>query len=206
MFDANQTVDDCYSGSKLKPFTIEWLRLQRALEDPFIKLMGSRPNSTTQTPNRPIDFILTFGITPESISTLPLNIPAQLDHIGMIFDLNMEQFFNSSFSEVMDTPSRILSIGNKKSVDTYIKFVSEQIENHNLLSKIEEIYSAIDLSPSSLTAAHVSLLNNIDDQLTNIMLAGERLCTKRTQQRQFWSPEQRRIARTFHIGGKNPLC
>jgi hypothetical protein len=50
---------------------IEWLWLQRGLEDPFIKLMGSRPNSTTQTPNRPTDFILTFGITPESISTLP---------------------------------------------------------------------------------------------------------------------------------------
>jgi hypothetical protein len=93
----------------------------------------------------------------------------------MIFDLNMEQFFNSSFFKVMDTPSRILSSGNKKSVDTYIKFVSEQIDNHNLLSKIEEIYAAIDLNPSSLTAAHVhvSLLNNIDDQLADIMLAGE---------------------------------
>ena len=94
MIDAIQTVDDCYSGSKLKPFTIKWPRLQRGLEDPFIKLMGSRPNSTTPTPNRPINFILTFGIMPESISTLPLNIPAQSDHIGMIFDLNMEQFFN----------------------------------------------------------------------------------------------------------------
>jgi len=136
MIDAIQTVDDCYSGSKLKPFTIKWLRIQRGLEDPFIKLMGSRPNSTTQTPNRPINFILTFGIMPESISTLPLNIPAQSDHIGMIFDLNMEQFFNSSFYEVMDTPSRILSSGNKKSVDMYIKFVSEQIDNRNLLSNI----------------------------------------------------------------------
>ena len=136
MIDAIQTVDDCYSGSKLKPFTIKWLRIQRGLEDPFIKLMGSRPNSTTQTPNRPINFFLTFGIMPESISTLPLNIPAQSDHIGMIFDLNMEQFFNSSFYEVMDTPSRILSSGNKKSADMYIKFVSEQIDNRNLLSNI----------------------------------------------------------------------
>jgi hypothetical protein len=56
MIDANQTVDECYCGSKLKPYMIEWLRLQRGLDDPFITLMGSRPNSTTQNPLRPVDF------------------------------------------------------------------------------------------------------------------------------------------------------
>jgi len=102
----------------------------------------------------------------------------------MVLDLNMEKFFNSSFSEVMDTPSRILSSRNKKSVDLYIKCVSDQIETYKLLSKIEEIYSA---NPSTFASDHASLLNNIDAQLTDIMLAGERLCTKRAQERQLAS-------------------
>jgi hypothetical protein len=70
MLDANQTVSECYKGNKLIPYSIEWLCLQRGMDDPFIKLLNARPNSTTVTPNRVIDHILTFGIDIINISTL----------------------------------------------------------------------------------------------------------------------------------------
>jgi hypothetical protein len=84
MIDANQSLADCITSRGIKPFSIEGLRVERGMDDPFIQLFGSRPNSTTQTPNRNIDFILTYGINIVNISTLVPNFPAHSDHLGMI--------------------------------------------------------------------------------------------------------------------------
>jgi hypothetical protein len=40
-------------------------------------------------------------------------------------------------------------------------------------------------------------LNKIDDQITEIMLSGERICSRKNNQCQSWSPWQRKIARTY---------
>jgi hypothetical protein len=50
MIDAKQTMADCYKDSSVKPYSIEWLCIQRGMTDPFINNFGSCPNSTTQTP------------------------------------------------------------------------------------------------------------------------------------------------------------
>ena len=61
MIDANQSHDDCFTKfPTVKPFSIKWLRVQCGMDDPFVQLVGRRPNSTTQTPNRNIDFILVW--------------------------------------------------------------------------------------------------------------------------------------------------
>jgi hypothetical protein len=51
IIDANQSSSECRSGSSIKPFSIEWLRLQRGMDDPCVQLMQSHPNSTTIHPN-----------------------------------------------------------------------------------------------------------------------------------------------------------
>ena len=44
-------------------------------------------------------------------------------------------------------------------------------------------------NPQDLTNEHIQQLNNIiDSQLTKILLAGERLCSKKNIRRQHWSP------------------
>lgn len=63
------------------------------MDNPFIQLLGGRPNSTTNTPNRDIDFLLTYGISVKNISTLLPSIPAHSDHLGIVFDLDLEIFF-----------------------------------------------------------------------------------------------------------------
>jgi len=70
MLDANQSFSECFKGQTVKPYSIEWLRIQRGMEDPFIKLLNSRPNSTTIIPNRDIDYVLTYGVDIMNISTL----------------------------------------------------------------------------------------------------------------------------------------
>jgi hypothetical protein len=123
MLDANQSHGECFAGGKLKPFSIEWLRIQHGMTDPFVNILGSRPNSTTLTPNRDIDFIYTFGISITNISTLSLNTPALSDHIGIAFDIDLESFFSSKYSSIADASPQMLSAGNKKTVDTYIDYM-----------------------------------------------------------------------------------
>lgn len=93
MLDANQAHQDCFLKSSIRPYSIEWLRIRRGLDDPFVTLTGCRPNSTTQTPCRDIDYVLTFSISIDSISTIPINCPAMSDHLGIILDIDLENHF-----------------------------------------------------------------------------------------------------------------
>jgi hypothetical protein len=104
---------------KLKPFTIEWLRVQRGMEDPFVQCVDSRPNSSTLTPNRDIDYILTNGIKIPSIPTLHPNNPAHSDHLGIVFDVDLSSYFSSSYSDIASPSHCLLTSGNQKSFDTY---------------------------------------------------------------------------------------
>jgi hypothetical protein len=139
MLDANQSPSDCYTGKIIKPFSIEWLRIERGLDDPFLMLIGSLPNSTTTTPQRDIDYVLTHGIQAKSISTLQINNPAQSDHLGIVIDFDLETLFSSRFSTIQETVPRLLNAGNKSSVDAYIKYVCAQCADHKLLERATEL-------------------------------------------------------------------
>jgi hypothetical protein len=99
MLGANQSFDECFNSSALKPFSIKLLRIQRGMTDPFKSIMSKRPNSSTLLPNRDIDYVLSFGVTISAISTLSPSIPAHSDHLGIIFDIDVESFFSSSYSD-----------------------------------------------------------------------------------------------------------
>jgi hypothetical protein len=100
MIDANQSYFECSSARGIKPFSIKWLHLQCRMDDPFISLVGRWPNSTTQTPNRDIDFILSYGIKVKNISTLTPNIPAHSGHLGVVVDIDINSYFQSSYSDI----------------------------------------------------------------------------------------------------------
>jgi hypothetical protein len=55
--------------------------------DPFIKLM-ERPNSTTITPNRDIDYVLTHGIDAVNLSTMAPNFCTYQDQNWHMVILN----------------------------------------------------------------------------------------------------------------------
>jgi endonuclease/exonuclease/phosphatase family metal-dependent hydrolase len=104
MLDANQALKECYNKSTIKPHSIEWLQEQRGVDNPFVQLTGNRPNSTTQTPHRDIDYVLTFGINITNISTLEINDPCVSDHLGIIFDIDIASHFASRYSDIAQPP------------------------------------------------------------------------------------------------------
>jgi hypothetical protein len=124
MLDAIQASQDCSVANSVRPYSIEWLRLRRGMDDPFIQLTGRCPYSTTQPPGREIDYVLSFDINIRSISSLPINIPAISDHLGIVFDVDLATHFSSQYSEVTDHVPRMLSSGNKRSVDSYLSYIT----------------------------------------------------------------------------------
>jgi hypothetical protein len=90
------------------------------MSGPFRDLFGSRPNSTTHTPNQDIVLVLMHGIKVSGISMLGINYPAQSDHLGIVVDLDMESFFSSIFSDLATRSPRNLTSGNKKSGESYL--------------------------------------------------------------------------------------
>jgi hypothetical protein len=69
--------------------------------------------------------------------------------------------------------------GNEKSVDIYIKYVTEQISRHKLKERIQDIID--DLQPNfiNLSIHQTNCLYDVDQQLTDILLSGERLCSQK---------------------------
>jgi len=174
MLDANQTYQECTSMSSIKPHSIKWLRIRHGMDDPFRQLLDSRPYSTTQTCD--IDWVLTYGISSQAISTLTLNKPAISDHLGIIIDFNLEEYFSTTFSAMAAMPSRNLTSGNKKTVDSYLNYVHAQIEYHKIWQRTMDLLEIADNNPNAFQDPHKNSLNQLDIQVTEILLAGEKQC------------------------------
>ena len=163
----------------------------------MLKIKNAWPNSTTATPYRDIDFILTYGIDASDISTLDLDTPAHSAYLGKLIDFDLSAHFSSKYSDVSQVSPRLLSSGNITLVSSYIDYVTTQTNNHKLDDKVYELLQRTIQDPKTFSVDDADLLNSIDYQLTHIMLAGERNSSRKRNQRQLWSPHQHEIARTF---------
>jgi hypothetical protein len=132
-----------------------------------------------------------------AISTLHPEFLCHSDHLGIVFDIDLQTFFDSKYSDVSTLSPRLLTSGNLKSVFSYIKYVSAQIKQRKLVEKVQVLFDKTTSPSSAFTVTDAKTLNKIDNHLKDIMLAGKRHCSGRKQQQQFWSPSQRTIARTF---------
>jgi hypothetical protein len=184
--DANQSVSECHSNMGLKTHTIEWLRIEHGLDDPFITLQGSRPTSTTNTPHRDIDYILTYGIQPQGINLLPIDYLTPSDHRGIYIDLNIEDIFQAKYSELSSIAPRKLTLRNIQAKIAYIKYLAKQMAEHKILDRAMVLHhKAIT---NTFTDTDEVELNALDRQISDIMLTGERLCAKDHKTRNPWSP------------------
>jgi hypothetical protein len=73
-------------------------------------------------------------------------------------------------------------LGNARSVKSYIEYFQEQIRQHKLVEKTLALLEKATNDPNHFLASEAAELNAIDQQLTSIMLAGERKCSKKACQ------------------------
>jgi hypothetical protein len=82
-------------------------------------------------------------------------------------------------------------------VETYTSFVKEQVKHHKLEDRLNALLNKASKDNNMLSQEDIASLNTINKQLTQFMLAGEQKCSKKANQRQFWSPHQKEISRMF---------
>jgi hypothetical protein len=148
--------------------------------------------------------VLTSGITIDSISTIPINTPAKSDHLGIILDINLAGHFNSTFSEIHSMPPRSLTSGNKSSVDAYLSYVHKQIDIHNISDRVDKLFTITQGSLFDCTEV-TRQLNTIDMQLTEILLAGEKQCSKINICIKTGNLNHNSSQGPFHIGSRRNL-
>lgn len=193
--DANQTPLECQNANGIKPHSIEWLRMEHGLDDPFLLLHNKRPNTTTNTPHRDIDYILTYGIQPQTILILPPDFPTASDHRGICLDISAEVLFSAKYSQLSNQQPRKLTLNNVKAKETYKKYILQQMEEHRIWDQVLALYNkAISLT---FTDDDEITLNKIDTQITDIFRSGERLCAKDNKMRDSWSPQLLIAGRTL---------
>jgi hypothetical protein len=186
MINANQTVNECQKKNSIIAHSIEWLRIEYDLTDPFIDIIGSRPSSTTLTTGRDIDYILTHNVDVKHITTLGMHTPAISDHQGIGIDIDISTFFNGHYSMLERPIPRTLTFNNVKAKTSFIKYVVAETTTHNLWDKAFLVYQAA--STTQFSHHHEPIMHSVDAKLTDILLAGAKQCAKRKQNRDDWSP------------------
>jgi hypothetical protein len=195
LIDANQTPGESKSKNATKKYSIKWLCETYGMTDPFIELLNNRPNTTTLTPGRDIDYILTYGLNIQNISTLGINMPARSDHQGIGIDICTEELFTGRYSTLHQQPRRLLTLNNVRAKITYVKYITDAVVQHNLLNRLIDLYKIA--MEGNFNDSHESQLNQLDRQLTDILLCGESKCAKNHRSRHAWSPQLRTAGRTL---------
>jgi hypothetical protein len=177
----------------VKPHSIEWLRTEFGLHDAFIMLCSSRPLTTTIRPNHDIDYVLTYGFTPSAITTLPTNIPAKSDHLGILVDINIQVVFGGQYTPMISMIRRKLSSRNIKAKESYIRYIAKQFLEHRLLDKTSSLLETAHTG--NFKEFHNQLLQELDKHITEILLSGEDGCSTGDIGHNPWSPKLQQAGR-----------
>lgn len=103
------------------------------MQDPFIEYFDHRPNTTTHTPNRDIDYILTYGLPPVKVTTLEYDLPTKSDHIGICLNIPVEVLFCGKYSGLEQWPTRQLTLQNIKAKQRDIKYIQKEFNAQKLM-------------------------------------------------------------------------
>jgi hypothetical protein len=187
MIDANQASIECVNSKGIKPHSIEWLRVEHGLDDPFIEPFGGRPPTTTINNGRDIDFVFTWGVQTDSVTTLAVNTPASSDHLGICIDINTETLFQCKYDKLSSCPRRKLTLNNVKTKLNYISYITKQWTEQKFFQRAQLLYAA--MIDGNFTATHFIALQELDKQITHTLLTGEYKCAKNDKDRNPWSPD-----------------
>jgi hypothetical protein len=187
MVDANQASHECITSKGVKKYSIEWLRLEHGMDDPFTYHFGKRPPTTTINNGRDIDFIYTWGLQTEHVSTLAVNTPANSDHLGICIDINIESIFECRYDKLSSNPRRKLTLKNVKAKIRYISYITEQWKEQNYFQRAQLLYAA--MVDGTFNFTHYVALQELDKQITKTLLTGENQCAKDDKNRNPWSPK-----------------
>jgi hypothetical protein len=150
----------------------------------ILLLHGKRPDTTTTTPHRDIDYIFTYGFQSQNITILPVDYPTKSDHQGICLDISTEELFNAQYNKLSNQPPRKLTLNNSQAKQSYKKYVLQQLEEHKIWEHLLTVYNKA-ITPQFMDENETTL-TKLDAQITEILLYGERQCAKDSKLRESW--------------------
>ena len=110
------------------------------------------------------------------VSLAPFYTEVISDHRPLVFDLNLKQFLDAKDIDIRPPCGRRLKFNSPKRVDAYVKYVQKQWEDHNISYRLSQIrhYS----SDKGVDSFFVDALTKLDNQIQEILSAGEKNCCK----------------------------
>jgi len=203
--DTNQTPKDCIRQQKIKPYTIEWLKCQTGMDDPFITIYGHRPYTATIHQGRDIDYVLTWNIQPTFLVLLPINNPSTLDHHAICLDIDIEELFQTQYSELAQPLRRLLTSTNIKARDIYTDIITKQWKQQKIHEQVMDFYDEVIAEQAVQDLPQK--LHYLDSLITNTLLEAEKQCNKPHKNRQQWSPELMKAGRCLsYWKRKSNMC
>ncbi len=191
--DANQTPKEYYKADTLKTDTIEWLRQEHGLIDPFMEMFQQRPQSTTIHQKRDIDYILTHNIPFNGITLLAPDTPATSDHYGICIDINIAKLFDSSYSDLAQISPRRLTVDNVKAKKEYETIATKQFSIYFFLERSIDLLNRA--TTSTFSDEDDKELNQLDEEITTTLLDSEVQCSNKKHDKNPWSPKLRKAGR-----------
>ncbi len=129
------------------------------------------------------------------------------DHRTLLNDITARSLLGTDGFKIVRPAARRLTCTNKKSVEQFIKYVEEQLTQHNLHNRLVTASYILQRNPSD--SLGLEMMEAIDKQTTEILKAGERQCRKITiRQLQFsaqvYCASLKESARTWEMPEDGP--
>lgn len=160
--DANQTPLKSITASGPKKYRIEWLQLERGLDDPSIQHYA-----TCISPY--------YQLTPQ---------PTQIT--GGFVSTYAQKAFRLRYSELSTVTPHKLTINNVQAKQAYKKYTCQQLQLHWIWERAKILY---DQAVSGMfNDKDWNELDLLDSQITKIFIHGEHQCAKQHESRDPWSP------------------
>eukprot|EP00957_Ditylum_brightwellii_P068456 5197453-Ditylum_brightwellii.AAC.1 len=99
------------------------------------------------------------------------------DHGSAYADFDEEVLFLGTTHNPVDSTQSNLISTNPKGRDNYCEDMKDQYIRHNIIQQVDQLYSKIKQGRFELQDV-VAQFENLDKQITNIMLSAERRCRK----------------------------
>lgn len=180
MWDANESIND-------KSGTIKKIIRETTLVDAFSQVAGNPDEITTYSRGKKrIDYILTSQALVPYISRvgyLALYESNLSDHRGMFMDIS-DIILGT---KVIPKRPAARHIGSKSKPNTIYKYkdhIHTQFVIHRIYERAEELFKCSDEEP--VTEEYIIKLNNLDKQITEIMLSAEKKICPRQHESE-WS-------------------
>ncbi len=116
----------------------------------------------------------------------PTDNPIKSDHKSICIDINVTEIIQAKYSELSELTPRKLTMNNMQLKQKNKTYINKQMEEHHIWERALRLYNKA--LTNQLTDQDERTLNELDAQVKEILLTGEKQCAKDHKASKFMVP------------------